>query len=316
MCLIDELTAAVATIKSEMPHWAPGPDLEPDWWQLCDSATAADAFAHLESNSESLNRLNQILQNHPDPHDLPCDDQDSFNLATIVGSAARRSVEALHCILRNVEGMGYVEGSGILGEQIAESADQLVDIGRANEFLEFIISSVEDDLDESKDAALRMEKTISAIERGHDVDNDGYVPIETIEGTSALNWCAEFAKDATNIIVSSVEELDDPVEAVEALNMTDRTVLTNEVLQRSVALVVLGHEHMTTSRAYERLEQAVSNAHEVLEDARIELIHNQDEDMGPSIEACAELLDAARQAAAFRTAQAALEEHFSAFISR
>ncbi len=316
MCLIDELTAAVATIKSEMPHWAPGPDLEPDWWQLCDSATAADAFAHLESNSESLNRLNQILQNHPDPHDLPCDDQDSFNLATIVGSAARRSVEALHCILRNVEGMGYVEGSGILGEQIAESADQLVDIGRANEFLEFIISSVEDDLDESKDAALRMEKTISAIERGHDVDNDGYVPIETIEGTSALNWCAEFAKDATNIIVSSVEELDDPVEAVEALNMTDRTVLTNEVLQRSVALVVLGHEHMTTSRAYERLEQAVSNAHEVLEDARIELIHNQDEDMGPSIEACAELLDAARQAAAFRTAQAALEDHFSAFISR
>ena len=316
MCLIDELTAAVATIKSEMPHWAPGPDLEPDWWQLCDSATAADAFAHLESNSESLNRLNQILQNHPDPHDLPCDDQDSFNLATIVGSAARRSVEALHCILRNVEGMGYVEGSGILGEQIAESADQLVDIGRANEFLEFIISSVEDDLDESKDAALRMEKTISAIERGHDVDNDGYVPIETIEGTSALNWCAEFAKDAINIIVSSVEELDDPVEAVEALNMTDRTVLTNEVLQRSVALVVLGHEHMTTSRAYERLEQAVSNAHEVLEDARIELIHNQDEDMGPSIEACAELLDAARQAAAFRTAQAALEDHFSAFISR
>lgn len=316
MLLIDELTAAVTTIKSEMPHWTPGPDLDPDWWQLRDSATAADAFAHLEYNSESLNRLNQILQNHPDPHDLPCDDQDSFNLATIVGSAARRSVEALHCILRNVEGMGYVTASGILGEQIAESADQLVDIGRANEFLEFIISSVEDDVDESKDAALCMEKTISAIERGHGVDNDGYVPIETIEGAGALSWCTEFAKNATNIIVSSVKELDDPVEAAEALNMTDRTVLTNEVLQRSVALVIMGHEHMTTSRAYERLEQAVSNAHEVLEDTRIELIHNQDEDMGPSIEACAELLDAARQAAAFRTAQAALEDHFSAFINR
>lgn len=317
MPLIDELTAAVATIKSEMPHWAPGPDLEPDWWQLCDSATAADAFAHLESNSESLNRLNQILQNHPDPHDLPCDDQDSCNLATIVGSAARRSVEALHCILRNVEGMGYVEASGILGEQIAGTANKLVDIDRANEFLEFIISSVEGDADESKDAALCREKTISAIERGHDVDNDGYVPIETIEGTSALSWCAEFAKDATNIIVSSVKELDDdPVEAAEALNMTDRTVLTNEILQRSVALVILGHEHMTTSRAYERLEHAASNAYEVLEDARIESIHNQDEDMGPSIEACAELLDAARQAAAFRTAQAALEDHFSAFINR
>ena len=316
MPLIDELIAAVATIESEMPHWAPGPALEPDWWQYCDGATAADAFAHLESKSESLNRLNQILQNHPDPLDLPCDDQDRFNLATIVGSAARRSVEALHCILGNVEGMGYVAASGILGEQITGTADQLVDIDRANEFLEFVISSVEDDADESKDVALCREKTISAIERGHDVDNDGHVPIETIEGTSALSWCAEFAKDATDIIVSSVQALDDPVEAAEALNMTDRTVLTNEILQRSVALVILGHEHMTTSRAYERLAHAASKAYEVLEDARIELIHNQDEDMGSSIEACAELLDAARQAAAFCTAQAALEDHLTAFINR
>lgn len=316
MPLIDELIAAVATMESEMPHWAPGPVLEPDWWQLCDGATAADAFAHLESESESLNRLNQILQNHLDPLDLPCDDQDRFNLATIVGSAARRSVEALHCILGNVEGMGYLAASGILGEQIAGTADQLVDIDRANEFLEFIISNVEDDADESKDVALCREKTISAVERGQDVDNDGHVPIETVEGTSALSWCAEFTRDAADIVVSSVRALDDPIEAAQLLNMTDRTVLTNEILQRSVALVILGHEHMTTSRAYERLAHAASQAHEVLEDARVELIDNQDENMGPAIEACAELLDAARQAAAFCTAQAALEDCIKAFINR
>ena len=91
-------------------------------------------------------------------------------------------MEALHCILGNVEGMGYLAASGILGEQIAGTVDQLVDIDRANEFLKFIISNVEDDADESKDVALCREKTISTIERGHDVDNDGHVPIETVRG--------------------------------------------------------------------------------------------------------------------------------------
>ena len=316
MPLIDELFAAVATIESEMPHWTPGPNLETDWWLLCDRATAADTFARLEYESEPLARLNQILQNHLEPLHLPCDDQDRFNLTTIVGSEARRSVEALHRILGNVEGMGYVAASGILGEQSAGAADQLEGIDRANEFLELIISSVEDDADESKDVALCREKTISAIERGRDVDNDEHVPIETIEGASAQCWCEEFAKDAADIIVSSVKALDDPVEAVEHLNMADRTVLTNEVLQRSVALVILGHEHMTTGRTYERLAYAASQAHEVLEDARLEPIDNQDENMGPAIEACAELLDAARQAAASCTAQAALEDCLTDFIDR
>lgn len=316
MPLINELIAAVATIESEMPHWQPSPALEPDWWQYCEGATAADTFAHLESQSESLNRMSQILQNHPNPLDLPYDDQDRFNLTTIIGSAARRSVVALHCILSEIEGMGYVAGSDILREQIAGAADQLEDIDKANEFLEFIISNIEDDADESREVALRGEKTISAIERGQDFDNYEHIPIETIEGTSAQNWCEDFVNDAVNIIVSSVGKLDDPVEAAEALSMTDRTVLTNEILQGSVALVILGHEHMTTGRAYERLEHAVSQAHEALDDARVELIHRQDENMGPAMEACAELLDAARQAAAFCTAQAVLENRLNALINR
>ena len=316
MPLIDELVAAVATIESEMPHWAPGPNLETDWWLLCNRATAADTFAHLESESESLNRLNQILQNPPGPLDLPPDDQDRFNLATIVGSAARRSVEAFHWILTNVEGMGYVAASDILDEEIAGAVGQLEDIDRAHEFLELIISNIEDDADESKDVALQRERTISAIERGHDFDDDMHVPIDTIRGTSALSWCEEFAKDAADIIVSSVEALDDPVEAAENLNMADRTVLTNEILQRSIASVILGHEHMTTGRAYEGFAHAASQAHEILEDSSLELEDNPDENLGPAIEACAELLDAARQAAASCTAQAALEGCLGAFINR
>lgn len=316
MSLIDELFAAVATIESEMPHWTPGPNLETEWWLLCDSATAADTFARLEYESKPLTRLNQILQSHLDPLDFSCDDQDGFNLTTIVGSAARRSVEGLHCILGNVEGRGYVAASGILGEQIAEAADQLESIDKANEFLELIISNVEDDADESKDVALSREKTISAVERGRVLDNSEHVPIETIEGTSAQNWCREFAKDAAATIVSSIEALDDPVEAAEYLNLADRPVLTNEVLQRSVALVIMGHIHMTTGGVHERFADAASRAHEVLQDARLELIDNKDENMGPALEACAGLLDAARQAAAFSTAQAALEDCLTAFIKR
>ena len=316
MPLIDELSAAVSAIESKMPHWAPGPFLEDEWWLSCDSATAADTFAQLEHKRESLRRLNQILKEQLDPLDPQYDVQDGFNLATIVGSSSRRSVEALHCILSNIEGMGYVAGSCMLSEEIAGAESQLKDIDRANEFLEFIISNVEGDADESKDAALRRERTISAVERGHDVDNDNHVPIETIEGTSAQSWCEEFAKDAAGIIVSWVEVLDDPAEAAEHLNVDDRRVLTNEVLRRSVALVILGHEHMTTGTAYERLERAASQAHGVLEVTRLELADNQDEDMEPAIEACAELLDAARQAAACCTAQAALESCLVDFTDR
>ena len=284
MPLIDELNAAATTIETEMPHWAPGPDLEMNWWLLCDSATAADTFAHLESESQSLKRLNQILQNHPDQLNLPNDDQDRFNLATIVGSAARRSVEALHCILRNVEGMGYVAASGILGDEIARAAGQLEDADKANEFLEWIISNVEDDADESKDVALRRERTISAIERGHEVDNGERVLLETMGGASAQSWCREFAKDAADIIVSSVATLDDPIESAEHLNMADRPGLTNDILQRAVGLVILGHEHMTTGTAYERLAHAASQAKEVLQQVRFELMDGQDENMEPAIE--------------------------------
>ena len=120
MPLIDELVAAVATIESEMPHWAPGPNLETDWWLLCNRATAADTFAHLESESESLNRLNQVLQNPPGPLDLPDDDQDRFNLATIVGSAARRSVEAFHWILSNVKAWGMWQQVVFLTRRLQE----------------------------------------------------------------------------------------------------------------------------------------------------------------------------------------------------
>ena len=315
--MIDELIAAVSAIESEMPHWAPGPFLENEWWLSCDSATAADTFAQLEYNTESLRSLNQILQEQLDPLDLQYDGQDGFNLATIVGSSARRSMEAMHNILSNVEGMGYVAASCVISEEIAGTEDQLQDIDRANEFLEFIISNVEGDADESKDAALRMERTISAVERGHDVDDDSHhVPIEVIEGASARSWCEKFANDAAEVIVSSIEALDDPVEAAEHLNVDDRRVLTNEVLRRSVALVILGHEHMTTGTAYERLARAASQAHGVLEVTRLELADNQDEDMEPAIEACAELLDAARQAAACCTAQAALESCLVDFTDR
>lgn len=314
MPLIDELFAAVATIESEMPHWAPSPTLEENWWLLCDSATAADTFAHLEHKSDSLRCLNQILQNHSDSLGLPCDDQDGFNLATIVGSSARRSVEALHAILVNVERMGYVADTGVLAKETAGTAAQLQDIDRVNDFLEMIISSVEGDTDESKDVALRIERTISAIERGHDVENGGDFPTETIEGASARSWCEEFARDAANIIVSSVEALDDPVEAAEHLNMADRKVLTNEVLQRSVVSVILRLEHMINSN--ERLIHATSQAHEVLEEVSLGQMDNQDEDVGPAIEVCAELLDAARQAAAFCTAEAALESRLAVFVDR
>ena len=316
MPLIDDLSAAVATIETEMPHWKPSPDLEENWWELCDSTTAADTFAQLEYDSESLGRLKQILQEHPGPLDLPCDDQDSFNSITIVGSAARRSVEALHYILNDIEGMKLVAASGILAEQIAGTADQLQDMDRASQCLEWIISSVEGDADESKDAALRMERTISAVERGHDVDNDSHVPIEVIERASARSWCEEFANDAADTIVSSVEALDDPVDAAEYLNLADREVLTNEILQRSVALVILGHIHMTTGRAYERLACALTQAHRVLQDARLQLMDNQNENIEPAMVACAELLDAARQAAAICTAEAALENRLMDFIDR
>lgn len=314
MPLIDELTAAVSAIESKMPHWAPGPYLEDEWWLSCDGATATDTFAHLEYSCDSIRRLNEILQNHSESLDLPCNDQDGFNLATIVGSSARRSVEALHWILANVEGMGYVAASCVLSEAIAGTEGQLQDIDRANEFLEMILSNIEDDADESKDAALLREMTISEMERGHDVDNDEHVPIETIVGTSARSWCEEFARDAADIIVSSVQELDDPVDAAEHLNIADREVLTNEILQRSVASVILGLEHMTNSN--QRLALAASEAHEVLEEVSLELMDNQDEDMGRAIEACAELLDAARQAVALCTAQAALENCLADFNDR
>ena len=283
---------------------------------FCERATAADTFARLESQSQSLILLNQILHNFPDLPDLLLDNQDSFNSATIVGSAARRSVEALHCIFGNIEGMGYVAGSGILEEKIAGAIDQLEDIGKAHEFLETVISDIEEDADQSREAAFYREQTIGAVERGHDLDDDMHVPIETIEGTSAQNWCEEFASDTVDTILSSVGVLDDPAETAEHLNIADRALLTNEVLQRSVALVILGHDHMITGTAYERLADAASRAREVLEDALLGLADNQDEDLDPAMEACAELLDAARQAVAFCTAQAALEGCLTAFVNQ
>ena len=101
MTLIRQLTTAVDSIESEMPHGEPG------WWLAIDRANAADNLARLEHETEALDRLGQVLEDH-----------DPFNLTTIVASAARRSVVALCRIIEQIEGMGYVAASSVLHDAI------------------------------------------------------------------------------------------------------------------------------------------------------------------------------------------------------
>ena len=138
-----------------------------------------------------------------------------------------------------------------------------------------------------------------------------YVPVESIRDASALSWCEEFAMDAANIIVSSIDALEDPDKAAEGLGTVDRMVFTNDVLRRSVVLVILGHIQTNT---YENYECAAERAKETLESAELDFQDSQDGDLEFVMEACSDLLHTAREAAAQCTASASLEDCLSALI--
>ena len=293
-----------------MPHWEPG------WWLTIDRTNAADTLARLESETEALSCLGQVLK-----------DQAPVNLTTIVASAARRSVEALCRIIEQIEGMGYVAASGILYDVITADCGQTEDIDQVHQFLESVITDVLDDALESREMALRLEWAIIALERNPNIVNSHgqirlrsqsdsthyYIPVESIRDASAQSWCEEFAKDAANTIVSSIDTLEEPDEADERLGTVNRGVFVNDVLRRSVVLVILGHMQTET---FENYEHAAERAREILESAEIDFQNNQDEDLEFVIKAYSELLRTARKAAAECTASAALEDCLSALIEK
>ena len=307
---ISQMKSALDTIEQLMPHWEQG------WWYMVDRPNAADTLARLESESEALNCLSQILE-----------DQTPVNPTTIVASAARRSVEALCGYVERIEGMGYVEASDVLREAIGTDIDQLNEVDPVYEFLEYVISTVLDDVQESSDTARRFEWAIIGRENDPNIVNaqgqivfgsqssstQYFIPVESLADASALNWCTEFAEDAANTIVSAIDEIEDSDEADEDLGAVDRTVITDAVLRRSVALVILGHMHPQT---HEKYEQAAILAGEVLEDTQFSLNNNEEVDLNYVKEVCSDFLGSARAAAAECCASAALEDCLNALLER
>lgn len=304
---ISQMKSAFDTIEQLMPHWEPN---------LVERPNAADTLARLESESEALSCLGQILE-----------DQSPVNATTIVASAARRSVEALCGLVKQIEGMGYVKASGVLQDVTGADIEQVNGVEQVYEFLEDVISAVLDDVQDSCDTAHRLEQAVIARENDPNIANTQgqiefesqssstryYVPVESLDDVSALNWCKEFAEDAANRIVSAIDELEDSDEASNNLGAVDRTMITNTVLRRSVALIILWN---TRPQACERYEQATLRAGEVLEDARCELNNSEEVDLDYVKEVCAEFLARAREAAADFCASAALEDYLNALVER
>ena len=280
-----ELKAALDAIESEMP---PG-DGESQFWFVADPPAAADTFARLESETEILRRLTRELE-----------DGVALELSTLTAAAARRSAEALYRILRDIEGMGYVGASGILADVlVVPDLDRIDDIDKVHAFLENTITQVRD---EAHDSYLDVQD------------------LETLKCTTAQDLCDEFAKEAADTIVTALCVLDDPIEADEWLGNADRSVFTDDILRRSVALVILGHMHMSVSDTYSTYEAAASRAKRQLDLARLRPMHNRGVNAGPTVEelksAFVELLKAGRDAAAYRSASAALESCLRVFLDQ
>ena len=220
--LVAELRSVIYAIERHMPRE------DPQSWFIEDRVAAGDTFAQLEFEAQFFGYIDDTL-----------DDDVTADFPTIVAAAARRSVRALHRILRDIEGMGYVKASDILSEVVvAPNVETLTDIGMVQEYLENVVTEVRE---EAWDCVLDVQD------------------LESLRGTSVKNQCNECATDAADIIVSAIGVLDDSAEAEELLGRADRTVLTNDALSRAVALVILGHIEHSFYENRERYEGAASS---------------------------------------------------------
>ena len=270
---VAELRSAINAVESQMPRE------ERDSWFLDDPAAAADTFARLEFDTV--------------PRDCLADTPEggaALELSALVVAAARRSVEALHRILRDIEGMGYVAGSGVLRDVVdVPDFDLLDDVEKVHQFLEYVITQVLDDTWDIHMAAQNLENATDE---------------------TARNLCREFATDAADTIVTAIGNLDDSIET-ESLGNADRSVFTDGVLRRSVALVILGCMHMSVADSYDTYDAAASRAWRVLESTPLDTIHERGPNAGRSLKelksAFVQLLDAGRDAAADFSAFAALQ---------
>ena len=290
-----------------MPHWEPG------WWLEGERAAAADSLAKLECDLPILGKLGESLE-----------DGIALNNVTVAAAAARRAVEALYRLLDDIEGMQFVQGCRILEDLMDDQyLSAQADVGKVQEFLEDVITRVLDDAWDSRDAAIDGETAIVGIQTDPTVvDAEGkvhlsnsrgtsqrHIPIQSLEGASAKSWCQEFADDVAAVVVSAVSALDDPKEAEEWLGNANRSLFTNDLLQRAVVTVILGNAHSTV---YDRYEDAATHVGQLVEFKREELAHDPsteevEQDMEELEQACIELLRIARNAAAHRSAFAAIE---------
>ena len=283
--LLAELAAGLDAIESEMPHQ------EPELWFEGEPTAAADTFARIESETEVFRHFAEALE-----------DGVALELCTLTSVAARRSAEALSYFLRYIESMGFVAGSGVLGDVVVpHDVERLDDIDRVNGFLEGVLTEVRYEVQDS----------CAAVQ-----------DLKTLKGNSARDLCDEFAKEAADTIVAAVGVLRDPIEAREYLGNADRNVFTDDVLRRSVALVILRHMHMCVSDTYERFKVAASRARIQLELCDRGPRPMRPRDVNPRSvfedvhSAFTELLEAGRDAAANRSAFAALENRLGAILDQ
>lgn len=305
---VNVIENAIEAIEAEMPHWESG------WWLQGERTTAADSLAKLEVELPVLGEFGQALE-----------DGVALNHITASAAAARRAVEALHRMLDDVEGMHHVTNCGILNELVGDSRlDAQADVDKVEGFLEDVITRVLDDAWDSRGVAIDRETAIVGIQNDPTVVNaEGQVhlgnargtshrhlPVQSLEEPSAQAWCREFANDAAALIVSAVSELDDPVEAREWIGNADRSLFTNDLLQKATVAVILGHAH---NSVYDRYEDAATHARQLLESARDDLaegpsIDEVAQDLKQLEQASIDLLCTARNAASHRSAFAALED--------
>lgn len=279
--LVAELRSAIYAIERHMPRE------DPQSWFIEDRVAAGDTFAQLEFEAQFFGYIDDTL-----------DDDVTADFPTIVAAAARRSVRALHRILRDIEGMGYVKASDILSEVVvAPNVETLTDIGMVQEYLENVVTEVREE----------------AWECVLDVQD-----LESLRGTSVKSRCNECATDVADIIVSAIGVLDDPAEAEELLGRADRTVLTNDALSRAVALVILGHiEHSfyENRERYERAASSVAGELEIFDLVRVKgRIHEVRVVMERLRKAWAELVQAGRETAADLSASSALEDRLGSLL--